>query len=447
MSDSPFRRMIRASAPDFWRLWSVGLVVFTVRWLETVAVGVVVYQRTGSAFLVAMMTMLRLLPMGLFGAFLGALAERFDRRLTLIGVVLLMGATSAVLALLAWTGTLQVWHLALASFVNGCGWATDNPVRRVMMGEVVGRQHMGTAMSLDVGANNASRMVGPSLGGLLLATIGIEGAFLLSVLMYAGAFAAAVTVRSRIPRSAGSGAVLARIAEGLAMVRADKRLIGTLIVTVIYNVFAWPFTSMIPVIGRDRLLLGPEGVGILASLDGIGAFFGALLLALWLTPRWYARAYVGGVVVYMIMLIVFAVVTVPAIAGAALLLTGLGGAGFSTMQATLVYLAAPPEMRSRILGVLSVCIGTGPIGFVFLGWLADRIGAPYATAVTGVMGLLALAMTWRLWRRIDRAFRETTAVARPQCPVSNPSNASSMARADCTRSSASSSSTGSWPST
>ncbi len=400
MSDSPFRRMIRASAPDFWRLWFVGLVVFTVRWLETVAVGVVVYQRTGSAFLVAMMTMLRLLPMGLFGAFLGALAERFDRRRTLIGVVLLTGSTSAILALLAWTGRLEVWHLALASFANGCGWATDNPVRRMMMGEVVGREHMGTAMSLDVGANNASRMVGPTVGGLLLASVGIEGVFLLSVAMYGGALIAATRVRSRIPRAPGSSAMLARITEGLVIVRGDKRLIGTLIVTIIYNVFAWPFTSMIPVIGRDRLLLGPEGVGILASLDGIGAFIGALLLAVWLTPRWYARAYVGGVIAYMIMLIVFAVVTTPVFAGAALLLTGVGGAGFSTMQATLVYLAAPPEMRSRILGVLSVCIGTGPIGFVWLGWLADRIGAHNATAVTGVIGLLALAATSRLWRTI-----------------------------------------------
>jgi MFS family permease len=392
--------MIHASEPDFWRLWFVGLVVFTVRWLETVAVGVVVYQRTGSAFLVAMMTMLRLLPMGLFGAFLGALAERFDRRSTLIGVVLLMGATSATLAVLAWSGHLLVWHLALASFVNGCGWATDNPVRRMMMGEVVGRDHMGTAMSVDVGANNASRMVGPTVGGLLLASVGIEGAFLLSVVMYAGATYAAITVRSRIPAAAGSGAVLARISEGLRIVRGDKRLIGTLTVTIIYNVFAWPFTSMVPVIGRDRLLLGPEGVGILASMDGIGAFFGALLLALFLTPPWYGRAYVGGVIIYMVMLIVFATVTSPPLAGAALLLTGLGGAGFSTMQATIVYLAAPPEMRSRILGVLSVCIGTGPIGFVWLGWLADAIGAPHATAVTGVMGLLALAMTWRLWRAI-----------------------------------------------
>jgi MFS family permease len=155
-----------------------------------------------------MMTMLRLLPMGLFEFFLGALAERFDRGRTLLVVVLLMGGTSAVLALLDRTGQLEIWQLALASFINRCGWCTDNPVRRVMIGEVVGRERMSTAMSLDVGASNASR-----------------------------------TIRSRIPRAAGSGAVLARIAEGLALVRSNKRLIGVLIVTVVYNIFAWPFTS------------------------------------------------------------------------------------------------------------------------------------------------------------------------------------------------------------
>jgi MFS family permease len=400
VSNLPCRRIIEAGAPDFWRLWYVGLIVATVRWVETVAVGVVVYQLTDSAFLVSMMTMLRLLPMGLFGVFLGALAERFDRRRTLLIVVLLMGGTSAMLAVLDRAGELEIWHLAVASFINGCGWCTDNPVRRVMIGEVVGRERMGTAMSLDVGANNASRMVGPAVGGFLIVWTGIQGAFILSVLMYCTALWAVLTIRSRIPRAAGSGAVLARIAEGLALVRTDKRLIGVLVVTVIYNIFAWPFTSMIPVIGRDRLHLGPEGVGLLATMDGIGAFVGALLVGLWLTPRWYGRAYLCGVVGYLIMLVIFALVQSPALAGAALLLTGLAGAGFSTMQATLVYLASPPEMRSRILGVLTVCIGTGPIGFMWLGWLADRIGSHNATAVTGVLGLLALAATWRWWKEI-----------------------------------------------
>jgi MFS family permease len=399
-NDPSFRHVLRTSPMDFWRLWYVGMVVSTVRWLETVAMGIVVYAETGSALVVAMITMLRLVPMGLFGAFLGALAERFDRRLTLAGLVGLMAVTSAVLAVIAWTGALAVWHLAVASFINGCGWATDNPLRRVMMGEVMGRNRMATAMALDVGAGNASRMVGPAVGGLLLAGVGIEGAFLLSVLMYASAVAATLLVRSRMPSSPGSGAVLTRTWEGVALIFADRRLGAIMAVTVIYNVFAWPFTSMIPVIGRDRLLLGPEGVGLLTSVDGLGAFTGALVLALWLVPGWHARAYVGGVVAYLVGLIAFALAPTPLLAGAALLLTGLSGAAFSTLQATLVYLAAPVEMRSRILGVLSVCIGTGPIGFVWLGWLADAIGAPEATAITGAMGLLALAATWPLWRRI-----------------------------------------------
>jgi len=397
---SPLRTLLQSMPADFWRLWAVGMITSTVRWLETVVVGVVVYQQTGSAFVVAMITMLRLLPMGLFGAFLGAFVERFDRRLTLAAVLGLMTLTSAALALIAWTGSLEVWHLAVGSFVNGLGWTTDNPLRRMMMGEAVGRDRMGTAMAFDVGAGNASRMVGPTVGGFLLAGIGIEGALLLSTLMYAASIAVTLAVRSRIAPSPGAGAVLGRTWEAVAIVLADKRLAATMLVTIIYNVFAWPFTSMIPVIGRDRLFLGPEGVGLLTSVDGLGAFVGALLLAIWLTPGWHARGYVGGVAVYLLAVIAFALSTNPVVAGIALLVTGLSGAAFATLQATIVYLAAPVEMRSRILGVLSVCIGTGPIGFVWLGWLADRIGAPHAMATTGVIGLMALAATRTLWRRI-----------------------------------------------
>jgi MFS family permease len=392
--------MLRTLPADFWRLWFVGMVISTVRWLETVAVAIVVYHQTSSAFLVAVITMLRLLPMALFGAFLGAFAERFDRRLTLALLIGLMAATSATLSFLAWHGPLAIWQLALGAFVNGCGWATDNPLRRMMMGEAVGRERMATAMAFDVGASNASRMVGPTVGGLLLAGIGIEGAFLLSAVLYLTAIAATLAVRTRLAPSPGAGAVLGRTWEAIVIVFSDKRLAATMVVTVIYNVFAWPFTSMIPVIARDRLALGPEGVGILTSFDGIGAFVGALALAMWLTPGWHARAYTGGVAVYLLGLIGFAFAPTSVLAAASLLVTGLSGAAFSTLQATIVYLAAPHEMRSRMLGVLSVCIGTGPIGFLLLGWLADRIGAAEATAVTGGLGLLALAATRPLWRRI-----------------------------------------------
>jgi len=387
--------------PDFRRLWLVGVVVFAVRWLEMLAVAVFAYQRTGSPFIVALLTMLRMLPMALFGAVVGAMAERFERRTALIIVVISMLLSSLVLALLAWSDALEVWHVALASFVNGIAWTTDNPVRRTMIGEVVGSDRMSAAMSLDVGANNASRMLGPTLGGVLLATVGIGGAFAVSVACYLVAIAAAMRINHRNSvRPTGSASALARMIEGFMLVRRDRRLIGTLVITVIYNTFGWPFTSMIPVIGHDNLDLGAVGIGLLASMDGVGAFCGAVVIALVAKPAMFARLYVGGVVIYLLMLPVFALAANPLLAGTVLLATGVANAGFSIMQATLVYLAAPPEMRSCIFGVLSVCIGVGMVGFIHLGLLAGIIGAPWATATIGVEGILVILLTRRFWRAL-----------------------------------------------
>ena len=404
MTVAAFRAEPRAwlfAEPDFRRLWVVGLVVFAVRWLEMLAVAVFAYQHTGSPFIVAMLTMLRMLPMTLFGTVIGALAERLERRITLIIVVISMLSSSVILALLAWTGALEVWHVALASFFNGIAWTTDNPVRRTMIGEVVGPDRMSAAMSLDVGANNASRMLGPTLGGVLLATVGIGGAFAVSVLGYSVALMAAFCIGQRNSfRASGAAGVFARMIEGFMLVRRDRRLIGTLVVTVIYNTFGWPFTSMIPVIGQDNLGLGAAGIGLLASMDGVGAFCGAILIALFAKPPLFARLYIGGVLVYLVMLPVFALAPYPVLAGTVLIITGFANSGFSIMQATLVYLSAPPEMRSRIFGVLSVCIGIGMIGFIHLGLLAGVIGASWAIATTGVAGIVAMLFTRRWWRAI-----------------------------------------------
>ncbi len=387
--------------PDFRRLWLVGLVVFAVRWLEMLAVAVFAYQQTGSPFIVAMLTMLRMLPMALFGAVVGAVAERLERRTALILVVISMLLSSFVLALLAWTDELAVWHVALASFINGFAWTTDNPVRRTMIGEVVGPDRMSAAMAIDVGANNASRMLGPILGGVLLATVGIGGAFAVSVACYLVAVLAAMRVRYRNTiRPSTAAGVLDRTIEGVMLVRRDRRLVGTLVITIIYNTFGWPFTSMIPVIGHDNLDLGAAGIGLLASMDGLGAFCGAIVIALFARPAHFGRVYIGGVAVYLVMVPVFALMPYPLLAGTVLLVTGVANAGFSIMQATLVYLSAPPEMRSRIYGVLSVCIGIGMIGFIHLGLLASLIGAPWATATTGVEGILAMLLTRRYWRAV-----------------------------------------------
>ena len=173
-----------------------------------------------------------------------------------------------------------------------------------------------------------------------------------------------------------------------------------MVITVIYNTFGWPFTSMIPVIGQDNLGLGAAGIGLLASMDGVGAFCGAIVIAFCAKPANYTRLYIGGVVMYLLMLPVFALSPNPLLAGSVLLLTGLANSGFSIMQPTLVYLAAPPEMRSRVFGVLSVCIGVGMMGFLHLGWLAGMIGATWAIVTIGVEGLVAVLLTRRCWLAI-----------------------------------------------
>ena len=376
----------------------MGFVICVVRWLEMLALALFAYQITGSAFVVAMLTMLRMLPMGLFGAIIGAAAERFERRHALTLVVATSMAVTLALAILASLGAIQVWHLAVASFINGLGWAADHPVRRMMVGDVVGADRIGPGLSIDTATNNASRVLGPMLSGLLLAQYGITSVFWFSLALYALGLVAAL--RIRMPGrtiAANPSSFITSIREGLAWVRRDPRLIGVFGITVIFNVFGWPFTSMIPVIGTDYLNLGPKGVGLLAACEGVGGLTGALLIAGLVRPAWYGRVYVYSVTLYLVMLIGFAIAPGIPLAAVSLFLAGMFGAGFAVMQATLVYRSSPVEMRARLLGVASVCIGVGPIGFLYLGFLAEVLTPRIATVALGVQGMLALLLTRRYW--------------------------------------------------
>jgi MFS family permease len=386
---------------DYRRLWLIGTVSSVVRWLDTLAMAVFAYQATGSAFVVAMLTMLRMLPMAVLGLVFGAVGERVERRLLLFGVLVAMALTSTALAALAWAGQLAVWHLAVASLLNGMAWASDNTVRRFLIGEVVGAARLSSALSLDIGAGNAARLLGPVLGGALLAMVGIEGAFALGALLYLPPIIAGWNLAYRNPHVASGGpALLARIAGGFDVVRRDPRLLGTMVVTLIFNLWGWPATSMVPVIGADRLGLSPPMIGLLAGMDGLGALASAIALAVMLRPGGYRATYVGGTALYLAATVAFALSPDPVTAAVALIITGAASSCFGVMQSTLVYVLAPPEARSRVFGVLAVCIGSAPIGFLHLGLLADWIGAPYATALIGVQGLLAILLTRRWWRTI-----------------------------------------------
>lgn len=384
---------------DFRRLWSIGLISFLVRWLEILVFGVFVYQQTGSAFLVASMTMLRLLPLALFGVALGSLAARIRRRTGLVVMVAVLTGLAAILWIVAALGHLAVWHLAVASFIGGTVWAADNPMRRGLIGDVAGPLRMGRAMALDVGASNASRLAGPGLGGLLLAEFGMAAVFALVTLLNLVALAMVLRFRDRSPPQEPVKLTLREtLASGFVAVRASPRLAATLWITILFNVFAWPVLSMVPVIGQDRLGLGADGIGLLASMDGLGTLVGAFILAAVSRPAIYGRLYIGGVTLFLVLLPFFALATHPILSGALLLAVGMGQSAFSVMQATIVYVASPVERRMQAMGVLTMCIGVGPVGFLFLGWLAEQVGASPAAVISAALGLLVLAVSWPWWK-------------------------------------------------
>jgi len=386
---------------DFRRLWYVGIVLYAVRWLEMLAIGVYAYQVTGSASWVAVLTLVRLIPMALLGVPFGAIADRIDRRRALLATVSVSLATSVAIALVAALGHLAMWHLVLACFVGGIGWAADNPVRRAMLGLAVGPERMAAAMSLDAASNHGCRVIGPIAGGAVLASSGIVGTLVTCAALYALALVAARRVGVRPPPATdGPLPLLSGARAAIAVARGDPRLTGALLVTVIWNLWGWPLFTMIPVVGRDRLGLGPEGVGVLTGLDGLGALLCALLVAAMVRPSNHRMLYIGGLVLHLAMTPVFVLSTAPALTGASIFVMGLGQAAFGIAQTTIVYGASPPHMRSRMLGLLTLCIGTAPIGVGHIGLLADWLGVHLAGVVVAAEGAIAVWLTRRWWRAI-----------------------------------------------
>ncbi len=384
---------------DFRRLWTVGLASFLVRWLEILVFGVFAYQVTGSAFIVTLLTMLRILPLGLFGLLLGVVAARVDRRIGLIVSVAVSLLSSLVLLGLSLTDQLQVWHLGVASFVNGVVWSGDNPVRRGLMGDLAGPLRMGNAMALDVGASNACRLAGPASGGFLFAQGGMTAVFAFTVVLYLVALLAVLRVNPQPPSGGASRLPMrALLASGFVAARQSPTLAATLWLTIIFNLFGFPVLSLVPVLGKDLLGLDPDGVGALMSLEGLGAMAAAFAMAMWARAADYGRIFVLGCALFLSMLPIVGHSGWLPLTVIAMVTLGMGQAGFSVMQSTLAFVASPPDRRMPAMGLLTVCVGLGPIGFLSLGWLAERLGASTAAALLGGAGIVLIGASWPWWR-------------------------------------------------
>ncbi len=383
--------------PQLRRLWAVGMLMSLIRWVEILAFAVFTYERTQSALWVASLMMLRLLPLSLFGLALGALATRRSRRSVLIATHALLLATSFVLLILSLLGMIAVWHLALASFINGLVWAGDLPMRRSLMGDIAGHARIVRAMSLDAVGSNACKLIGPGLGGLLLARGGLTAVLIFTSVFYLPVLAALAGLsHQRVAPDVAKPSPRDLLVRGLHAARESPALRATLWITILFNLFAWPVLSMVPVIGQVRLHLDAQGIGLLASVDGVGSLIGALVLTSFASRLRQGQVYLGAVLLFLVLQIIFGWSWNVWLTAAVLLAIGVAQSGFAVMQATLVYTAAPAGRQAEALGLMTMCIGVAPLGFLAMGWLTEQLGAPVAATLTGLCGLAAVGLTWPL---------------------------------------------------
>ena len=384
--------------PTFLALWGVGALNSTGRWLDMLVVAIFVLDASDSPFLVASMLMLRLLPMALFGWLGGIIAHRFERWQVLRVAYFVATVQAFALFSLAQLDVLQVWHAGVASFVSGMVWSTDFPVRRTLMGDIAGVNRVGRAMSIDMLAGSGTRMLGPLVGGVLYQEIGLAGALALSAGLYFVSLAALLVFRARSTEQAvNEQSMLENLREGWRILRGNQTLRAILAVTVVFNVWGFPFVSMVPVFGKDVLGLSDAATGFLVSIEGVGALLGALTLSLFARSEHARFYYFGAVTVYCLFALTFAFSRWFWVAALLLSTVGFVSAAFGSMQSALILMNSPKGYERQMMGVLSVCIGTAPIGLLHIGVLADWLGVPMACAMTGAEGTLAMLFVFWRW--------------------------------------------------
>lgn len=404
---SPISRFRAVWNRDYGKLWGIGISTNVMRWLETVALGVFVYDLTDSAFLVGFVGFLRMAPMLFLGAIIGIISDRANRRLMLALTNLTLSLVYVVLAVLIISGRIELWHVSVGAFVAGAVWATDFPVRRAMVAETVARDRIASAFGVDMASSNLSRVAGPVVGGAFLQEIGMEAVYLLGAVLFFFASMLAFTVQTKSQRVTGvsdAGATGLRrvrddLLDGVRVVRGDMVLMVTLIVTVIMNLFAFPYQHMIPVIGAEKLNVAPVYVGLLLSVEGLGATIGALSIAALSRPRHFTRVYTYASLGFLVTIVGFALAPWFWLALPLLFVGGFGMSGFGTMQSIIVVSSTRSEIRGRVLGVLAVAIGSGPLGALHVGWLASNIGADLAVVSIAIVGFALTMVTVLVWRR------------------------------------------------
>jgi len=396
--------MATLRAPGYGFLWTASLLWNQARWMDQVVLGWTVLEITNSAWHVAMIGVLRSLPMMLLGILGGAVADRFERRRLLIGAQLLGAAVSLTVGVLLWFGALRYEHAVVAALLLGVQWAVDWPARRALIPDLVGRELTQSAIVLESVSMNLTRIIGPLAAGWLIAYAGSASSyFVMGVLYAAEIFLLAVMPLPHAAPRLRTTSIARYLREGFAELRLNHAIVGVLLITVFMNAFAFPYQQLLPVFARDVLNVDPVGLGILGAAWGVGALAGALVLS---TRPFVPRpgiVFAVGSFLMCSMLIGFALSSSFELSVGLLVLSGIGSSSFSAFQSTIILRAASEELRGRAMGLLTIAIGTAPIGLIEIGALTEQVGAPIAVAANAALcAVLIVATTARLPR-----FRQT----------------------------------------
>ncbi|MDG0867990.1 MFS transporter [Candidatus Lucifugimonas marina] len=374
----------------------------TMMWLEMLVVALVTLELTDSPFLVSVTFFLRFIPM-LFGFGIGVIAERLNRKYLMTVGLAVQAATSAVLAALIISDQIEYWHLALGSFLIGAVMASEFPVRRTMIGEVVSRSSVGRAVSLEQTTNSLFRILGPFIGGVFLATIGAQGGFLLGVILYSIGVLIALSMKySRPTTTEAPAGPKTQIIEGVRYIRKSQVMIGTLGVTLILNVFGFSYMSQQPVVAKQVLQVSDVLIGILQSVEGAGAFIGATLIVIFAKPHHYTRIYMWGSLLFIVAIVLFSQSTNYWLTLIILFFGGMGMSGFATMQSAIMIYVSSPKMRGRVLGSVAVFIGIGPFGQLGIGALANILDPATAVLITALTGIVFMFIAFVLYPAMNK---------------------------------------------
>jgi len=390
MATPAFTEILREHA--YRRLWISGFCINTARWMDLVVLGWIALQLTGSPFMVGLAVFVRSAPMMALGPFAGVVADRIHRGRVLLFSQSLGVATALALLLLFATGHGGYWPLVGLEMLFGVLWALDFPARRTALFSLVGAGRVATAISLETVSMQLAKMVGPVLAGVGLAKLGPAACFAAMAVLYAAGLAVSVGLGSRIGRVAhgASASVTASLGAGCRAAWQEPTVRDVLIITVLMNVLLFPYQHMLAVFSRDVLGAGPEWLGALVAADGLGSLLGALTIASRRGFIAHRRLFVGAVLVAPLLLIVFTGARWRWVCVVLLVMIGMAESGFATMQSTLVLLAAPEERRGGAMGILSACIGTQPLGTLWVGFLATGIGVAPAIALNSLLAFLLI---------------------------------------------------------